>query len=76
MQWGELNNMLKLKDLLEVIVEGTKVVITDWSEPLHRVIYSKLYELENIVRFEDYKVVSLEQIGNCISINIVKEIKL
>lgn len=64
--------MLKLKDLLEVIVEGTKVVITDWSEPLHRVVYCKLYNLETMLRYEDYKVVSLEQIGDCISINIMK----
>lgn len=67
--------MLKLKDLLEVIEEGTRITIIDWSNEKHLVIYNKHYNLECFEKYDDYKVVSLEQNNNYIIINIMKVVK-
>lgn len=60
--------MLKLKDLLEVIEEGTKLYIIDWSEIPHNLIY----ELESLSVYDDYKIVSIQQLSTFIEINIMK----
>ena len=64
--------MLKLKDLLEVIEEGTKLYVIDWSEIPHNPIYEKKYELESLSVYDDYKIVSIQQFSTFIEINIMK----
>lgn len=63
--------MLKLKDLLEVIEERTKLMIIDWSGENHKVVYFQEYDLEQTF-YDDYKIISMEQSLNYIIINIIK----
>ena len=63
--------MLKLKDLLEVIEEGTKLMIIEWTGENHKVVYFQGYNLEQTL-YDDYKIISMEQSLNYIIINIIK----
>ena len=64
--------MLKLKDLLEVIEEGSVLTIYDWSSENHVIVYNDIYHLEDLPNYDNYKVITLEQSLYHIIINIVK----
>lgn len=64
--------MLRLKDLLEVIEEGMALIIVDWSSDKHNIVFSGIYHLDDLPKYNNYKVVTMEQNLFHIIINIFK----